>query len=116
MKALVQLFGAMMAAIVPLTMTGAPLSVTDWINVGVVAAGAGTVYIAENQDGGVWKYAKLFMSLISVVGVVLISALADGLISVTEWYQMGVAVLTAFGVLETPVGSVGGRHAAPGAA
>lgn len=116
MKALLQLFGAMMAAIVPLVGTDAPLSVTEWINVGVVAAGAATVYIAENQDGGVWKYTKLFMSLVSVVGVVLISALADGAISVAEWYQMGVALVTAYGVYETRASSVGGRHAAPGAA
>lgn len=102
MKASSQLFGAVMAAIMPLVLTNQALSVTEWINVGVVGAGAATVWIASNHPTGVWSYTKTFMSLISAAGVALISILADGSFSQAEWWQLLTALLTAFAVLETP--------------
>lgn len=113
MKGLVQLLGAMLAAIVPLLTTDAPLTLTEWINVGVVAAGAGTVYIATNEANGVWAYAKFFTSLISAGGVVFISALGDGSISNVEWVQIAIALLAALSVWRVQDPLIGGRHARP---
>ena len=117
MKALLQVFGAAMTAILPL-LTGAELSTTEWINVGVVAAGAITVYIAGNQTGTVWEYTKMFMSLVSAGGVVLISALTDDrLISNAEWFQVAVALITVAGVWKVPgpkAAETIGRHRRPG--
>lgn len=98
MKALIQLLGAVFAAAAPLTLGNGPLSVTEWINVGVVAAGAATVWIAANEDEGIWSYTKLFMSAVSAGGVVLVSALADMSISPTEWIQIGAAAIAALAV------------------
>ncbi len=98
MKALVQLIGAVLAAVLPLLMATDDLSLTEWINVGVVGAGAVTVYIAANLTDPVWQYTKLFMSAVSAVGVVLVSALVDYNVSPTEWWQIVAAVAAALGV------------------
>jgi hypothetical protein len=98
MKALVMLLGAMLAAVVPLMAGDGPLSTTEWINVGVVAAGAAVVWIAANDEEGTWSYAKLFMSAIAAAGVVLISALADQSVSLNEWIQIGAVVLATVAV------------------
>jgi hypothetical protein len=71
--ALVELLGAMLAAIVPLTLGDGPLSTTEWINVGVVAAGAAVIWLAANQDEGIWAYTKMAVSTIAAGGVVLVS-------------------------------------------
>lgn len=99
MKAMVMLVAAMLAAVVPLMAGAGPLSTTEWINVGVVAAGAAVVWIAANaEDGGVWSYTKLFMAAIAAGGVVLISALADMSISANEWVQIVAAIVAAVAV------------------
>lgn len=98
MKAVFQLLGAMLAAAVPLVTVTNELTLTEWINVGVVAAGAATVWIATNQDEGIWSYTKVFMAAVSAGGVVLISALVDMSISPVEWMQIGAAVLAAIAV------------------
>lgn len=104
MKTLVQLLGAMFAAIMPLTQDpGAPLDNTiAWINVGVIAAGSATVYIAANADWGVWSITKTFMSLISVVGVAAISVFSDGVMSTSDWFQVGSALMAAVAVYGFP--------------
>jgi len=95
MKAVLQLLGAMLAAVVPLVTVANDLTLTEWINVAVVAAGAATVWLTANAPDGVWSYTKTFMSLVSAGGVVLISALGDGSISAVEWMQIGTAVVAA---------------------
>jgi len=104
MKALVLLLGAMLAAVVPMMMGDGPLTTTEWINVGVVAAGAAVTWIAANDDEGVWHYTKLFMASVAAGGVVLISALADGMVGTNEWIQIAAAVLGALGVYQVSNG------------
>jgi hypothetical protein len=112
MKALVMLFGAMLAAVVPLMAGDGPLSTTEWINVGVVAAGAAVVWIAANDDSGVWHYTKLFMAAVAAAGVVLISALADGSVGMNEWIQIAAAIVAAWGVERVANGSDAEHRAA----
>ena len=103
MKAIVQLIGAVVAAVVPLLATDQPLSLVGWINVGVVAAGAVNVYITSNDlSGGVWSVSKLWVSLVSTIGVLAISLLADGSLSAADWMQIGAAVLAAIAVWWVP--------------
>lgn len=104
MKTVVQLLMAVVAAVSPLLTNGEPLGLVGWINVGVVAAGAVTVYIAANSDTGIWSVTKMFMSLISAVGVAMISLLADGSLSGNDWMQIGAAVIATIAVFEFPKG------------
>lgn len=106
MKALVQLLGAALAAVLPLLTATDTLSLTEWINVGVVAAGALSVYIATNLPAEpVWNYSKLAMSALSAAGVVLISALSDSVVGNAEVWQIVAAVLAALGVWGAPAAS-----------
>lgn len=113
MKAAWQLLAAMALAVLPL-LTDAPNTPNDWVNAALVALGAGTVYIAENQpDGTVWQYTKTFMSALAAGGVILNSALTDFTITHTEWYQIVTAVVGVLLVYFVPNDTViPGRHRA----
>jgi|GEM_PF-6868273 len=116
-KAIVQLLGVCFSAVLPQLLTSEPFGLTDYINMGVLAAGAATVWIAANQPGdGVWAYTKAIMSAISAGGVVAISAFGDGTVSRVEGVQIAVAVLTAAGVLYISNGPDGRHRRDPGLA
>jgi hypothetical protein len=118
-KAAGQLLAAMVIAVLPLVTSAAPATPTEWINTVLVALGAGTVYIAQNQpDGGVWHYTKTIMSALTAAGVVAVSALTDG-ITATEWYQIAAAAVAVVAVYLVPNDATapllgGGRHRAEG--
>lgn len=97
LKAILQAIMTVLAALVP-GLAG-PMTLSAWINVVVLAAGAVMVYNATNVPG--WAYAKLIASATSAVAVVLVSSLADG-ISAVEWIQMALAAAAALGVGAVP--------------
>ena len=99
-KALVQLLMTILAAVVPALAAG-PMTLSTWINVVILAAGAVMVYNAANIPG--WEYAKLIASAVSAVAVLLVSALQGG-ISTAEVIQMVLAAAAAVGVGALPNG------------
>lgn len=105
-KALVQLLGTVLAAVVPALATDGPMTFENWINVIVLAAGVVMVYNAGNIPG--WNYAKLIASAVSAVAVLLVSALQGGLTG-AEVIQLALAAAAAIGVGAFPNG---GRVAA----
>ena len=112
MKAVWQLLAAMALAALPL-ITDGPHTPNDWVNAGLAALGAGTVYIAANLPGTVWEYTKTFMSAVAAGGIILNSALTDFTVTHTEWYQIGTAILGVLLVYLVPNDTViPGRHRA----
>ena len=117
-KAGAQLLTAMAVAVLPLVTSGdAPASATEWVNAVLVALGAVTVYIAENQpEGSIWHYTKTILAALTAVGVAAVSALTDASVTATEWYQIiaaGAAVVAVYWIpneATTPLG----RHRAEG--
>ncbi len=112
MKALVLLIGAMVAAVVPLVTAG-PMGFSAWLNVVIVALGAGQVYITKNlPESPIWNLSKTFMAAIAAGLVVFSSALSDGSLSVAEVQQIGVAIVAAIGVwgVRNPDAEVAGKH------
>jgi hypothetical protein len=114
MKAILQLLGAILAAVLPVLIGDDPFTVTEWVNILLLAMGAGTVYIAGNLTGSVWQYTKTIMSGIQAGAVVLISALSDGGVSNNEWFQCVLALLSVWAVYQVPARKpeVRGRHRA----
>lgn len=115
MKAIWQLIGAMLVAITPLFTGDHNFSTIEWINILLVALGAATVYIAGNQPTGPWQLTKAMMSAIEAGAVVLVSALTDGGLSSTEWFQSGIAALSVWAVYQMPprgAATTTGRHRA----
>lgn len=100
-KTIVQVVFAVVAAIAPSILTEAPLTVTGWINVVILAAGAIQVFNASNLVPG-WPIAKGIASGVSAVGVVLVSALADSGIDAVEWVQITTALLAVIAVYAVP--------------
>lgn len=94
-KAILQLVAAVLAAVLPGLIEGG-MSLSAWVNVVILGAGAVMVYNAANLPG--WNYAKLIASGVTAVGVVLVSALTDGGISGAEVIQMVIAGLGAVSV------------------
>lgn len=89
-----QLLAAMATAVLPLISGDGPSDAAEWTNAVLVALGAGTVYIAENQPKGtVWHYTKTMMSALAAGGVIAVSALSDTSITATEWYQIAAALI-----------------------
>lgn len=117
-KALVQLTVAMASAALPLLTRGSTgeLTPSEWINVGVLAFGAGTVYIAANlEDGGWWSFTKGIMSGLSAGLVLMTSFVADGAMSRAEWAQTGMALVGTLAVvlISNTEEATTGRHREP---
>ncbi len=113
MKALMQVLAAVLMALAPLVTGDHHLSASEWINLLLVGMGAATVYIAANLPTGPWQLTKTIMSGIQAGAVVLVSALSDGGLSSTEWFQCGIAVLSVWAVYQVPPRGVVptvGRH------
>lgn len=102
-KAYVAALAAVLATVVP-QLTGVPLGLAGWANVVALIAGAVQVYNAGNIPG--WRYAKTIAAVVSAVGVVAVSTLADGVVSTPDLIQMAVAAVGAFGVWLVPNQSV----------
>lgn len=78
----------------------APLTPTEWVNVGLLALSTVLVAVVPNLSEGVAKFAKTFIATATTVGTLLVSFFADGsyAISSSEWIQVVAVVLAAVGV------------------
>jgi hypothetical protein len=75
------------------------LGATEWINVAITMAGAGSVYIATNlEDGSVWTYTKAIFSGGTAGLTLLISFINDGSVTGAEWTQVAAAGLATLAV------------------
>jgi hypothetical protein len=97
--AILALLAAVLTAVLPGIEDG-PMGWPEWVNVGILAAGAINVYNAANLPG--YRYAKLIASVVSTVGVLLVSFLSDGALTTTEIIQIVVAIGGSFGVRQVP--------------
>lgn len=68
---------------------------TEWLNVGILAATAASVFTGPNVPGA--PYTKAILAVIGAALTFLSSALVDG-ISAAEWGQVAVVALAAVGV------------------
>lgn len=78
------------------------LSLEEKLNLGVVVLGAVGVYAVPNFPEGVAKYVKTAVAFLTAAIVSALSFLSDGVLSTTEWLQIGVAALAAIGVFIVP--------------
>lgn len=104
MKAAVMLVAAVLAAVAP-GITGHGMGFSEWVNVGVLAAGAIQVYLTTNHYdlGGLNRYLKAGSAVVATVGVMLVSAMGDANgVSGAEWVQIVIAILAPFGVAGAP--------------
>jgi hypothetical protein len=108
-KTWVQMAFVGLAALIPGLTVGWPLSVTGWINIVVLFAGAIMIYNAANLPG--YNVAKTIASAVVAVGVGVISALTDGAFMPEEIIQIILAFGAAVGVYLVPNGATVGRHA-----
>lgn len=92
-KAAVQLLAAILAAVIPGLTDGTPMGWPEWTNVGVLAAGAIMVYNSANIPG--YRWAKLVASIVSAIGVMVVSGLSDGALSTSEVIQIITALVGA---------------------
>ncbi len=74
------------------------ITAVEALNIVVLGLGSVAVLGAGNLPAGVWAYTKLIVAAATAGAVFLVSALTDGQITTSEWFQFGVAVLGALGV------------------
>jgi hypothetical protein len=111
-KALIALLGSIIAAISPVLVEG-DMSLTEWLNVGILAIGAVEVYNTPNIPS--WPAAKAVAAALTAMLVAYTSAITLG-VSAAEWVQIAIAGLSAIGVYFTPnqqPQKSTGRHARP---
>jgi len=97
-KAIVQAFGAVLVAVLPLLTVG-PLGFSEIVNVIVVAVGAFVVWNTKNYPN--WRYGKLLASVATTLttGLVAIASnYAFGDVSTQQWVQLLVAAITTAAV------------------
>ncbi len=98
LKAAAELLFTVIAAIVAASADDRIDSI-EWANVIILALGTISVLGAGNMPAGVWKRTKLYVSAATAGAVTAHTFLAAGLtLSLTEWLQIGLAVLAALGV------------------
>lgn len=101
-KLLVAIIGAIVAAVAAATTDGMFTS-TEKIQVGIAVVTAISVWWATNMLGTVLTaYAKAGMAGVLAALNLAVSLIADGSLSTADWWQLGVAVLVAAGVLAAP--------------
>lgn len=112
-KAIVQLVGGVLTAVLPLLLVG-PLGFSEIVNIIVVVVGAAIVWNTKNYPN--WRYGKVLSSVAVALttGLVAIASKYEfGDVSPQQWVQLAVSVVTAFAVWYFPnaqstVGDAGG--------
>lgn len=99
LKAWASALFTVLSALLPM-LAVAPLTPTEWVNVGLLALSTVLVAVVPNLSDGVAKYAKTFIATATTIGTLLVSFFADGsyAISSAEWIQIAAVVLAAVGV------------------
>lgn len=98
-KALTQLGGSLLIAVLPLLSTGRDLSTSEWVNVAITGVGAAVVWNTQNHPE--WPYGKLIGSALIAALTVFNSALSDG-ITQPEVIQIILAFVTSVTVAVVP--------------
>jgi hypothetical protein len=115
-KFIAQLVATVAVAAIPMLADDNMFSLTEKINIVVVALGALGVLGAGNLPAGIWKYMKGYVAAGSAVAVYAVSALGDGAFTHAEILQAVLAALGAVGVVAVkgPVVQefLSGRHSA----
>ena len=80
-------------------LTDGTISTVEWINVGIAAAGAATVFTAPNIPGA--KYTKAVLAVTTAVLTFFVTAVADG-VTTSEWLESLVIAAGALGIFAVP--------------
>jgi len=101
-KAIMELLGALVMAVIVAYQTVALDGVTwsEWIMVVIAAAGVINVWASANISG--FDKAKLLVSAVFVVLNLLVGFLTDNHISGNEWMLLGIQFLSTLGVAGAP--------------
>lgn len=101
-KAVAQALGAVLVTVFPMLFVG-PLGFSEWINVIIVAVGAFVVYNTKNYPN--WRYGKALASGATALTtglVALTSYNSFGDVSMQQWWQILISVLTTIAVYFIP--------------
>jgi hypothetical protein len=99
LKFLAQLVATLFVALIA-ALADDRIDTAEWVNVALAVLGTVGVLGAGNFSVGVWAYSKVIVSAATAGLMTLNSFLVDGgQISMSEWLQIGVAVIGALTVL-----------------
>jgi len=101
-KAAAQAVGAVLVAVLPLLFVG-PLGFSEIVNVIVVAIGAFVVWNTKNYPN--WRYGKLLASGAATLTTALVAIASNysfGDVSVQQWVQLALSVITTVVVYVVP--------------
>lgn len=113
-KTVAQAVGTVVVAIIPLVVIG-PLGFSEIVNIVVVAIGAFLVWNTKNYPN--WRYGKALASGAAALttGLVAIASnYAFGDVSVQQWWQIAVSIITTVAVYFIPNTGYAYREATPG--
>jgi len=96
-----QVFAAALAALVA-GLVDDRLDTLEWVNSGIMALGAVAVLGAGNLPAGVWAHTKTICAAASAALVAWVTFATDGIVTQSEWLQIGLAVLGVLGVFVAP--------------
>lgn len=108
-KAVAAVVATVLSALVAALAGDQAIDAAEWVNVGILAAGALSVFAAPNVPYA--AYTKGILAAITAALTVLASTILGG-VDVTTVLQMAVAALGAVGVYAVPNTPTVGRHAA----
>ena len=108
-KFIAQVVATIAVAIAAATAGDGQVDASETANIILAGLGAIAVLGAGNLTAGVWRYTKTIVAGATAGAMAWQSALGDG-ITTAEWWQIGVAVLGAFGVLAAPASRVYNRQ------
>lgn len=98
-KALAAVVVTVLAALAASLTGDNTISSAEWVNVAILAVGAGAVFAAPNVPGA--RYTKSILAVLTAGLTVLVSAIVGG-VSPTEWIQIILAAAGAVGVYAVP--------------
>lgn len=113
-KTVAQAVGTVIVAVIPLLVIG-PLGFSEIVNIIVVGIGAFLVWNTKNYPN--WRYGKALASGAATLtaGLVAIASnYAFGDVSVQQWWQIAVSVITTVAVYVIPNIGYAYREATPG--
>lgn len=101
-KAIAQLLGAVIVAVLPLLADISQFGPSEWVNVALVAVGSAVVWNTANHPD--WPYGKLIGSALITALTTLNSFLTGGGVTTVELLQIVLALITTLVVGVIPNG------------
>lgn len=99
-KAIAAVVATILSGVIAALTGDSTISVSEWINIAILAAGACAVFTAPNVPHA--PLTKTVLAVITAILTLAVSLLADGDLNVTDWLQLGIAALGALGVFAVP--------------